>query len=179
MNLTSYFYGSRHEFFGRELRHISKVPHEEGRSNPLEISKSAIIVHRTSRIMSSAILRNPFSRYIVVILGGRAVRGSEISRRLRLNKGILDCAGRAKRRRRFFHSDLILGHVERQLTREAEQSGVALRFPPHSKTPPYIPQISPKADQPEFMQPTNRNPSRVRFSCTVSTSGSLRAINFA
>ena len=83
--------------------------------------------------MSSAILRNPFSRYIVVILGGRAVRGSEISRRLRLNKGILDCAGRAKRRRRFFHSDVILGHIERQLIREAEQSGVALRFPPHSK----------------------------------------------
>ena len=31
----------------------------------------------------------------------------------------------------------------------------------------------------EFIQPTNRNPSRVRFSCTVSTSGSLHAINFA
>jgi hypothetical protein len=32
-----------------------------------------------------------------------------------------------------FHSDAILGHIERQLTREAEQSGVALRFPPHSQ----------------------------------------------
>src|SRR5438067_5131186 len=148
-------------FFGARARGGNRCCNEEGRSNPLEISKSAIIVHRTSRIMSSAILRNPFSRYIVVILGGRAVRGSEISRRLRLNKGILDCAGRAKRRRRFFHSDLILGHVERQLTREAEQSGVALRFPPHSKTPPYVPQISLKADHPEFIQPTNRNPSRV------------------
>jgi hypothetical protein len=100
-------------FFGARARGDNRCCNEEGRSNPLEISKSATIVHRTSRIMSPAILRNPFSRYIVVILGGRAVRGSEISRRLRLNKGILDCAGRAKRRRRFFHSDLILGHVER------------------------------------------------------------------
>ena len=53
--------------------------------------------------------------------------------RLRLNKGILGCARRAKRRRRLSTAMLILGHVERQLTRKAEQSGVALLFRPHSK----------------------------------------------
>jgi hypothetical protein len=69
----------------------------------------------------------------VVILAGRAVRGSEISWRLRLNKSILDCARQSEATTALFHSDVILGHIERQLTREAEQSGVALRFPPHSK----------------------------------------------
>src|SRR5207248_9858585 len=56
-------------FFGARACGGNRCCNEEGRSNPLEISKSATIVHRTSRIMSSAILRNPFSRYIVVILG--------------------------------------------------------------------------------------------------------------
>src|SRR5438132_5367267 len=55
--------------FRTRARGGNRCCNEESRSNPLEISKSATIVHRTSRIMSSAILRNPFSRYIVVILG--------------------------------------------------------------------------------------------------------------
>jgi|SRR5438128_9063743 hypothetical protein len=36
-----------------------------------------------------------------------------------------------------------------------------------------------KSQKSEFMQPTNRKPSSVRFWCTMSTSGSSRAINFA
>ena len=40
-----------------------------------------------------------------------------------LNKRILDCAGKAKRRRRFSHA----------LTFSPKKSGVALRFPPQSK----------------------------------------------
>ena len=126
-------------FRNERLAVVTVVAMKKAARTPLRFPRSPQ-VHRTPRIMSSAILRNHPTRSVdrfsadtlwfiwrdATFAAARLVGGCVSTRAFWTAPAERSDDGA-------FPQRCILGHIERHLTREAEQSGVALRFPPHSK----------------------------------------------